>query len=206
MVDCCEAEFIAGHSKRKGRRMISLFAVENSMVADHPRSAKTSHQFTHSGLLKRSSLAAAFCLLALTPGVALAADTPAAAIAYRPGDTVRVFVKFKEPIGLKSADLRFALDGALPDGQKVFLNYFDLTSPVKSPDGEYELTVKIGDHVASGTYQVAFMNATDAADLTRYYAAGRDLPIISVSIRNDNQVSFLDIKSIRVGEQEDAKR
>jgi hypothetical protein len=57
--------------------------------------------------------------------IAPAADTPEATVAYRPGDTVRVIVTFKEPISLKNAMLRFNLQGALPAGQKVFTSLFD---------------------------------------------------------------------------------
>jgi hypothetical protein len=54
-----------------------------------------------------------------------AADTPVATVAYRPGDTVRIFITFKEPVSLKNAMVRFNLQSALPERQKVFTSLFD---------------------------------------------------------------------------------
>lgn len=153
----------------------------------------------------RRCLFGAVSLTALAISSAFAADTPEAMVAYRPGDTVRIFITFKEPISLKGADVRFNLEGTLPEGQKVFLNYFDVTSPVKSSEKEFELTGKIGDDVASGTYQLAFINATDQADLTRMFNPGPDFPAITVCVRNDNHISFPDIKSVRIGGEEHGK-
>lgn len=106
-------------------------------------------------------------LLTVAAIIAPAADTPEAALAYRPGDTVRIFVRFKEPVSLKYALLRFSLQGPLPAGQKVFTSIIDANSFTKLSDREFELTGKIGEHVATGTYQLSFINATDDADFTR---------------------------------------
>jgi hypothetical protein len=137
--------------------------------------------------------------------IAPAADTPEATVAYRPGDTVRIFVTFKEPISLKNAMLRFGLQGALPAGQKVFTSFFDANALVKLSDREFELTGKIGEHVATGTYQLGFINATDDADFTRNFNAGQDFPVITISVRNDRRVEFPDIKTIRVAKQPASK-
>jgi hypothetical protein len=140
-------------------------------------------------------------LLAMAAVIAPAADTPEATVAYRPGDTVRVIVTFKEPIPLKNAMLRFNLQGALPAGQKVFTPLFDANALVKLSDREFELTGKIGEHVATGTYQLSFINATDDADFTRSFSAGQDLPVITISVRNDRRVEFPDITSVKVAPQ-----
>jgi hypothetical protein len=144
-------------------------------------------------------------LLAMAAVIAPAADTPEATVAYRPGDTVRVIVTFKEPIPLKNAMLRFNLQGALPAGQKVFTPLFDANALVKLSDREFELTGKIGEHVATGTYQLSFINATDDADFTRSFSAGQDLPVITISVRNDRRVEFPDITSVKVAPQPASK-
>jgi hypothetical protein len=108
----------------------------------------------------------------LAATIAIAADTPDATITYRPGDTVRVIISFKEPISLRGALVRFGLQGGLPAGQKVFTSFFDANGLVKLSDREFELTGKIGEHVATGTYQLGFINATDDADFTRNFNAG----------------------------------
>jgi hypothetical protein len=138
-------------------------------------------------------------LLIMSTVLALAADTPEASVAYRPGDTVRIFVAFKQPVSLKNAMLRFGLQGPLPAGQKVFTPIFDASSFAKLSDSEFELTGKIGEHVATGTYQLSFINATDDADFTRTFS-GQDLPVVTISVRNDRRVEFPDIQSIRVAE------
>jgi hypothetical protein len=140
-------------------------------------------------------------LLTMAAVVAPAADTPEATLAYRPGDTVRVIVTFKEPISLKNAMLRFNLQGALPAGQKVFTSLFDANALVKLSDREFELTGKIGEHVATGTYQLGFINATDDADFTRSFSAGQDLPVITISVRNERRVEFPDITTVRVADR-----
>jgi hypothetical protein len=144
-------------------------------------------------------------LLAMAAVITPAADTPEATVAYRPGDTVRVIVTFKEPIPLKNAMLRFNLQGALPAGQKVFTPLFDANALVKLSDREFELTGKIGEHVATGTYQLSFINATDDADFTRSFSAGQDLPVITISVRNDRRVEFPDITSVKVAPQPASK-
>jgi hypothetical protein len=144
-------------------------------------------------------------LLAMAAVIAPAADTPEATVAYRPGDTVRVIVTFKESIPLKNAMLRFNLQGALPAGQKVFTPLFDANALVKLSDREFELTGKIGEHVATGTYQLSFINATDDADFTRSFSAGQDLPVITISVRNDRRVEFPDITSVKVAPQPASK-
>jgi hypothetical protein len=144
-------------------------------------------------------------LLTIAAVIAPAADTPEATVAYRPGDTVRVIVTFKEPVALKNAMLRFNLQGALPAGQKVFTSFFDANALVKLSDREFELTGKIGEHVATGTYQLGFINATDDADFTRNFSAGQDLPVITISVRNDRRVEFPDITTIRVAGQPASK-
>jgi hypothetical protein len=144
-------------------------------------------------------------LLAMAAVIAPAADTPEATVAYRPGDTVRVIVTFKEPIPLKNAMLRFNLQGALPAGQKVFTPLFDANALVKLSDREFELTGKIGEHVATGTYQLSFINATDDADFTRSFSAGQDLPVVTISVRNDRRAEFPDITSVKVAPQPASK-
>jgi hypothetical protein len=139
-------------------------------------------------------------LFTFAVAIATATDTPEATIAYRPGDTVRVFVTFNEPISLKGALVRFSLQGQLPEGQKVFTNFFDVASPVKSSEREFELTGKIGDHVASGTYQIVFMTAENEGDLSRTFNAGQDFPTIKLCVRNDRKVEFPDVKSIKLGQ------
>jgi hypothetical protein len=101
--------------------------------------------------------------------------------------------------------LRFNLQGALPAGQKVFTSLFDANTLVKLSDREFELTGKIGEHVATGTYQLGFINATDDADFTRNFSAGQDLPVVTVSVRNDRRVEFPDITTIRVAPQTASK-
>jgi len=137
--------------------------------------------------------------------VIAAADTTEATVAYRPGDTVRIFVTFKEPISLRSVLVRFSLQGALPAGQKVFASFFDANSFTKLSDREFELTGKIGERVATGSYELAFINATDDADFTRSFNARQDIPVITISVRNDRSVEFPDIKTIRVAEQPASK-
>jgi hypothetical protein len=144
-------------------------------------------------------------LLIVAAVIAPAADTPEATLAYRPGDTVRVIVTFKEPISLKNAMLRFGLQGALPAGQKVFTSIFDANALVKLSDREFELTGKIGEHVATGSYQLGFISATDDADFTRNFSAGQDLPVITISVRNDRRVEFPDIQTVRVAPQPASK-
>lgn len=145
-------------------------------------------------------------LLAVAATIAPAADTVDAALAYRPGDTVRVIVTFKEPIALKNVVLRFYLQGALPAGQKVFAQLFDANTVTKLSDREFELSGKIGDHVATGTYQLSFINATDDADFTRNFSAGQDLPVVTISVRNDRRVEFPDITGVKVAPQAISKQ
>jgi hypothetical protein len=137
-------------------------------------------------------------LLTVPAMIAPAADTPEATLAYRPGDTVRVVVTFKEPISLKYALVRFSLQGPLPAGQKVFTSIVDANSFTKLSDREFEMTGKVGEHVATGTYQLSLINATDDSDFTRSFGAGQDLPVVTISVRNDRRVEFPDIQTVRV--------
>lgn len=182
--------------------MQSLFSHSLNHGADLSRSPKIRNHSAPARVFGRGVLAAVFCVLPLISATSFAADTPSAAVAYRPGDTVRVFVTFKEPISLKGALVRFGLQGELPEGQKVFIQMFDAGTPIKLSEREYEFQAKIGEYVASGTYQLSFINATDEADLTRGFAAGRDFPMITVCVRNDKHVAFPEIKTVRVGEPE----
>ncbi len=186
--------------------MTSVFPRQIATVADLLRSASTRNPLIRARFFTRIVLPCLICLLTIAMGSVFAADAPQAAIAYSPGDTVRVFLAFKEPISLKGTNVRFSLEGPLPEGQKVFLNYFDVTSLLKSSGKEFEVTGKIGDHVASGTYQLTFINATDQADLTRTFNVGPDFPAITICVRNDNHVSFPDIRTIRVGGEEQGKQ
>ncbi len=144
-------------------------------------------------------------ILALAGLLSMAAIAPAAdteaTVVYRPGDTIRIFVTFKEPISLRGVIARFNLRDQLPAGQKVFTSFFDANSFVKQSDHEFELTGKIGEHVAAGTYQLGFINATDDAEFTRSFSAGQDFPVVIVSVRNDRRVEFPDITTIRVAER-----
>src|SRR5579875_655010 len=168
------------------------------------RPANAYNGFAVGRTVKRRILAFAG-LLTLAAGFALAADVPQAAVAYLPGDTVRIFVTFKEPIVLKNVYLRFNLQGQLSEGQKVFAPQLDGMTLVKLSDREYEIQAKVGDHVASGSYQLNFNNATNEADLTRTFNAGSDFPVITVCIRNDRRADFPDIKGIRLGERSEIK-
>jgi hypothetical protein len=90
-------------------------------------------------------------------------------------------------------------------GQKVFTSIFDANSFTKLSDREFEMTGKIGEHAATGTYQLSFINATDDADFTRNFRAGQDLPVVTISVRNDRRVEFPDITTIRVAPQPPSK-
>lgn len=79
-------------------------------------------------------------LLTLAAMAAPGADTVDASLAYRPGDTVRVIVTFKEPVSLRYALARFGLQGQLPAAPKVFTSIVDANSFTKLSDHEYEPT------------------------------------------------------------------
>lgn len=180
--------------------------VSNATGAGHPVNSGIAHALkTLKQLFGGPRIFALAGLLTMAAVIAPAADTVDASLAYQPGDTIRVIVTFKEPVSLKSAMLRFYLQGGLPAGQKVFAQLFDANNFTKLSDREFELTGKIGDHVATGTYQLSFINATDDADFTRSFNAGQDLPVVTIIVRNDRRVEFPDITTVRVVPQPASK-
>lgn len=183
----------------------------NSVIAfnvngvDSLRSAKLSNHFSRASTIVRGSILAFPFLLVLCVGAVFAAEIPETTIVYRPGDTLRVIATFKEPISLQFGNLRFALQGQLPEGQKAFSDFFDVASIHKLSDKEFELTGKIGENVASGTYRALIFSGTNNENLSRVFNVGATLPVITVCIRNDRRGEFSDLKSLEVVGREVAK-
>jgi len=176
----------------------------NSVIAfnvngvDLSRSAKIPSHFSRACKFVRGSLLAFNFLIVLCVGSVFAAEIPEATIVHRPGDTVRVIATFKEPVSLQFGNLRFALQSQLPEGQKAFSTFFDLASVHKLSDKEFELTGRIGENVASGTYRAVIFNGTNSENLSRVFNIGATLPVITVCIRNDRRGEFSDLKSLEV--------
>jgi hypothetical protein len=135
-------------------------------------------------------------------GAVRAADSPDATLAYRPGDVVRVFVTFKEPVTLTGGSFRFDLQGAQPDGQKVLQRTAFSSTFTKLSDTEYELDAKISEDLAEGTYQLSWIQGAITPALSRMFDTGTGLPLITVRLRNERRISFPDIKEVRIGAPE----
>jgi hypothetical protein len=134
----------------------------------------------------------------MATGSSWAQSEAAASLAYKPGDTIRVIVVFKEPVSLTGIVARFGLQGTPRDGQKEFKNFFDNGGFSPLSDKEYELDFKISEDVAAGTYQLQFINGTINPGLTRSFNSGTDFAALMVHFKNDKLIAFPDIRDVKL--------
>jgi hypothetical protein len=134
----------------------------------------------------------------IASGSSWAQSEAEASLAYKPGDTIRAIVIFKEPVSLTGMVARFGIQGTPRDGQKEFKNFFDNSGFSPLSDKEYELDFKISEEVAAGTYQLQWINGTINPGLTRGFNGGTDFPALLVHIKNDKLIAFPDIRDVKL--------
>lgn len=184
--------------------MMLLFDLSKPNGADFFRSARTSTQY-QTFKMSRSRFLAACLSLTLLTALAVAEDAPQPTVVLHPGETAHVVLTFKEPILLRGALVRFSLQTSVPDDQKEFDRIIDGTAPVKLSETSYELDVKVGPHVASGTYVLNLINATNAQDLFRGFLPGKDFTPITICVRNDGRAEFPGLKNVQLTDKDHPK-
>jgi hypothetical protein len=127
-----------------------------------------------------------------------AAQEVAVGLRAHPGDPVRVLVSFKMPIAPHALMARFELSGPLQKDQTGFSGLLDLPDLRKVSERDYEVSGKVGDHVAAGQYRLTQIYLT-VDGLTRVYRAGSDFQgDVTLDVANDQRSEFPDIDKVKI--------
>ena len=136
-------------------------------------------------------------LCALFAYVALATTAQAQApTAYKPGDTLTFTVKF-EGDGvdrLTGAQVTLDLTSHPQDDQKAFLTSLNANrTPAGGRAGVFDVSIKIPDFIASGTYMLRRVSTG-----TPYvgFSYSEDLPAITITVENHEHFTEPKLKSV----------
>lgn len=126
------------------------------------------------------------------------AQAPDVGLVFHPGDRVTIEVSLKTPFATDGGFFYFQLQGVSPSGQEGFITYFQGNDFHKVSDSTFELSGVVSDTVASGTYQLSFVQIS-AHDVARRYTGGTDFKnMISIKVSNPRRVEFPEIRNLTV--------
>lgn len=143
--------------------------------------------------------------LGLTVFAAFAADGPQPTVTFHPGETAHVIVTYKEPIALQGGMVRFGLQTPVPGDQKEFDVMMIATALKRVSDRSFEMDVKVGPHVATGTYKLNLINATTEQGLFRGFWPEKDFTPITIYVINDGKADFPGLQSVQLEDKDRPK-
>ena len=142
-------------------------------------------------------IAVAVLIVALLRGAA-SAQAPEVGTVYKPGDTVRVLVRFQSPAGLEGGQFYFRLKGETQQNQKGFRTEFPGSQFTKISDTEYEIAGTVHENDASGEWRLEIIDVASRG-IQRRYAFGADFKTeVTIRIVNPKHVRFPEIKDVTV--------
>ncbi|MGO9952883.1 MAG: hypothetical protein ACLPN1_11835 [Dissulfurispiraceae bacterium] len=140
-----------------------------------------------------------FALYALCVGAALTTSTAFAQVptAYKPGDTLSFTIKF-DGEGLEkltNASVNLTLTSPVKEDQKAFLTYINVSAGSGARPGVFEVSAKIPDYTASGTYTLHVVN-TGTPYVGFSYSEG--LPSITITVINNDRFEKPKLRSVEI--------
>jgi hypothetical protein len=115
--------------------------------------------------------------------------------AYKPGDLLTFTVRFDgDGIDkLNNANVHLDLMSPVHEDQKAFVKYLNVSSGNPTRPGVFDVSLKIPDFIASGTYTVRSVS-TGTAYVNFTY--NDDLPVITITVENNEHFTQPSLKSV----------
>jgi hypothetical protein len=115
---------------------------------------------------------------------------------YRPGDTVRVVVRFKAPIIATSMSFQFVVQTGDTLQQGNLSRVFGSGASKNISDTEYEISGTVGERILTGEYRLASIQVISQG-VSKNYTAGSDFQTrIIIKIENPAVADFPQIEDL----------
>jgi hypothetical protein len=148
--------------------------------------------------MKKARLVLALVALLASACAAAQAQAPEVGLIFHPGDRITVEVSLKMPFATDGGRFYFQLQGPVPVGQEGFASWFQSNDFRKISDNTFEFSSVTSDTLASGTYQLSFVEIIGHG-VSKRYSAGTDFKdAISIKVINSKRVDFPEIKELTV--------
>jgi hypothetical protein len=137
-------------------------------------------------------LLATFALL----GTTAVAQTLSVSQHFKPGDSIHYFVRFDDNPEFDGLTLSFGMTTAAQKDQHGLAGGFSIATFKKTETGVFEVTGKIEQNLATGTYRLNQISAVHTPE-SRAYIYGQDFAeSITINVVNEITYHFPAIKSI----------
>lgn len=135
-----------------------------------------------------------FVTLTLLSSIAVS-QTMSVSQHFKPGDTIRYYVRFDGNAEIEKVSLIFQLSSPLHKGQDGLNQSFGIDATTKTAPGVFEVSGRIPD-AATGTFQLIQIGAVHTPESHTYRYQQDFSDKIAIEIVNDSSFHFPDIKSI----------
>lgn len=136
-------------------------------------------------------------LLLLVVVCATTVSAQEASVVFHPGESVHVLVTLKSPTALDRMVFAFGLLGQPDKNQEQLGTSFQGSEFKKISDEEFEMTVKIPEHTASGTFRLAWIDIS-VKEVSKQYREGSDFKVLTITVLNPEHPEFPTIGDVKL--------
>jgi hypothetical protein len=137
-------------------------------------------------------------LLVLVLSSAVTVGAQEASVVFHPGETVHILVTFKAPpVALDGAVFSFGLLTQVSKDQEALGRNFQGDQIKKITDTQFEISGKVLEHCASGTYRLNWISVT-VKGTGKQYNEGSDFKEITIAVLNPERPEFPTIDDVRI--------
>ena len=136
-------------------------------------------------------------LLVLVVICATTVSAQEASVVFHPGESVHVLVTLKAPAAFDRVVFSFGLFGQADKKQEQLGRSFQGSEFKKISDEEFEMTVKIPEHTASGPFRLNWIDI-GVKDVSKQYVEVSDFKVLTITILNPEHPEFPAIEDVRL--------
>jgi hypothetical protein len=136
-------------------------------------------------------------LLLLVVICAATVSAQEASVVFHPGESVHVLVTLKSPAAFDRVVFSFGLFGQPDKKQEQLGRSIQGSEFKKISDEEFEMTVKIPEHTASGPFRLNWIDI-GVKDVSKQYLEGTDYKVLTITIFNPEHPEFPTIDDVKL--------
>jgi hypothetical protein len=137
-------------------------------------------------------------LLVLVVICATTVSAQEASVVFHPGESIHVLVTLKAPPAtFDGVSFAFGMLGQPDKKQEQLGTSFQGNDFKKITDEQFEMTVTIPEHTASGTFRLSWINIT-VKHIAKQYQEGSDFKVLTITILNPEHPEFPTIEDVKL--------
>jgi hypothetical protein len=137
-------------------------------------------------------------LLLLVVVCAATVSAQESSVVFHPGESVHILVTLKSPPAtFDGVSFAFGILGQPDKKQELLGTSFQGSEFKKITDEQFEMTVTIPEHTASGTFRLSWINIA-VKRVSKQYQEGSDFKVLTITILNPEHPEFPTIDDVRL--------